>query len=59
MRLRPSVSLEFVFPKRVGMNLATERRRGGRSGVPHACGDEPALGEEIKTNQECSPRVWG
>ncbi len=49
----------YVFPTRVGMNRTIARRCPAVLRVPHARGDEPALGNSWAVPVVCSPRAWG
>ena len=48
-----------MFPTGVGMNRRALNEQGLVEGVPHGCGDEPALKNIAKAGTLCSPRVWG
>ena len=47
------------FPTPVGMARAAGRRGLGPAGVPHACGDGPAIDAGIDPFSGSSPRLWG
>ena len=48
-----------MFPTGVGMNRASEAFTSLAWDVPHGCGDEPQVKDQLSGQLQCSPRVWG
>ena len=48
-----------MFPAHAGVILTQKENRSVRSGVPRACGGDPATDLDYGDHQECSPRMRG